>query len=282
MAHQQCELEPIATSDIDFDSPCRLTHAEFVNLNPSRDPAWRYERAKFIVSELGEDYEADREDSLTLLAADFLIQRRSLSEKKSISETRLRQLLTDYFPVLAPVIELFENPENDALRQEIEARILARQTDTEIAEMTGLPANVVEMYEQLFCCIRDVIDKVDYITGMIGPVLRAGLENVPLWRFYKYIAYFMGHQVLELYLHSTTQSQSAASHDDQNASSDAWKDVAVRLEMLRISTCASTEISDVIASITAYDAMFPKEAEILPRSEKANWLGPVIKSMQDS
>lgn len=282
MANQPFSAETLVTLADETDIPRRLTYAEFVNLDPSRDPAWRYERAKFIVAELGEDYEPELEDSPTLQAADFILHRRRLAGTKAITELRLWQRLNEYFPTLAPVIELVESPANDALRHEIEARILARQTDYEIAEMTGIPAEMVGLFEQLFFCIRDVIDKQDYITGLIGPVLRAGLDQVPVWRYYKYVAYFLGHRVLELYLHANAQTQNVDCGEEQNASPDAWNDVTIRLEMLRISTCASTDITDVTASLNAYNAMFPKEGGILRRSEKADWLGPLFKSMQDS
>jgi len=86
-------------------------------------------------------------------------------------------------------------------RLEIEARLLARQTDEEIAHATGLAPAVVATYEELFFAVRDRLDATHYILcKAIGhsPEPQEGGPSIGV--LMKRSAYFHGPAVLDPWL----------------------------------------------------------------------------------
>jgi hypothetical protein len=83
------------------------------------------------------------------------------------------------------------------IRWTIEARILARQSDAEIARLNGCSAEVIEAYEALFFNVRERLDDRDFIlTSVIGPI-EAGSKFYDEGQLWKLCGYLGGPQMLD-------------------------------------------------------------------------------------
>lgn len=94
---------------------------------------------------------------------------------------------------MAHRIYLWDNPS----RWLLEARILAGQSDDEIAGKLGVDRRTVAAYEALFFNVRDRLDNPDYIMGAAIGTISATISHgnmEPLWKLY---AYFGGPVMLE-------------------------------------------------------------------------------------
>jgi hypothetical protein len=87
--------------------------------------------------------------------------------------------------------------EGGLLKDEVEARILARQSDAEVADACGLDRATVTAYEMAFFCVRDRLAARDWITAQA-----IGLEFPPadVGRVWKYFAYYGGPLTLEVFI----------------------------------------------------------------------------------
>jgi hypothetical protein len=84
-------------------------------------------------------------------------------------------------------------------RWEVEARLLAGQTDNEIALSTGLPPAVVAAFERFFFDVRDRLAAGDYILfGVIGYDVVGGFREGDLRTLWAYFAYSAGPKFFEL------------------------------------------------------------------------------------
>jgi hypothetical protein len=85
------------------------------------------------------------------------------------------------------------------LRWEVEARILAGQSDNEVALPTALPPAVVAAFEQFFFNVRDRLAAADCILfGLIGFDPVRGFEEADLRGLWQYFGYTAGPKMLEL------------------------------------------------------------------------------------
>jgi len=85
------------------------------------------------------------------------------------------------------------------LRASVEARILAGQTDVEIAALTSLDPLVIAAFESLFFCVRDRLQAGDWIaTVVIGPGLRCGFASDEMPLLLRAFGYYAGASILEL------------------------------------------------------------------------------------
>lgn len=84
------------------------------------------------------------------------------------------------------------------IRSVIEARILARQTDAEIAQTTGCVPETIEAYEALFFNVRERLDYRDFIVNsVIGLDAARGSQRIePSW-LWKLLGYLGGPHVLD-------------------------------------------------------------------------------------
>ena len=78
----------------------------------------------------------------------------------------------------------------DLFRAEVEARILARERFSSIAQKTCLSVAAIATYEAIFFNVRDWLDSPSYITHrVIGPKIHEGLKPSDidvLWKFFGY------------------------------------------------------------------------------------------------
>jgi hypothetical protein len=83
-------------------------------------------------------------------------------------------------------------------RWEIEARLLAGQSDDEIAGRLGVEAEVVLAYEKIYFDVRDKLESTDWIRfNAIGPGLYQGFDPGDLELVWKVYAFHLGPLVLD-------------------------------------------------------------------------------------
>jgi hypothetical protein len=88
-------------------------------------------------------------------------------------------------------------------RWELEARLLAGQSDSEIAAKMDIEAGVVEAYEAVFYDVRDGLGASDWVhLSVIGPRLHEGFDPGDAETILKLYAYNCGHAVLDALLES--------------------------------------------------------------------------------
>jgi hypothetical protein len=136
--------------------------ATFELYNPFRSPAWRFERVLSLVSRRPAPERASRSDDRYIRAyRKFLTQ----LEGRETRDSQMEIFGSD--PALYFAHLLHHNPDKE-YRTWVQARILAGQTDTEIARKCWgtLPATV-SWYNKLFFDVRDRLDCKDYIDKVV-------------------------------------------------------------------------------------------------------------------
>ena len=151
--------------------------------SPNRPPDWRWERARWL-HENGKLVRLNREDALVLAIRQYHVAR-----KKANTDVKLARLEAD-MPGLFHAHEVFENPDNRAIRWGLEARLLSRQPFADVAARAGLSTDVVRWYECAFFNVIDKLDASDYIASVvIGEAIHRGVNprdyNL-LWKLYGY------------------------------------------------------------------------------------------------
>ena len=174
----------------------KMTLAEIERSNPLRKPTWRIQRAHAIVRDHNGNCNSLLDDAITKECVRYLEQRNKLA-----TEPHVTRPSKPCFSHLQHVVELFLDQQFRPLRAEIEARILARQSDHDIAAATGCPASMIGLYEQVCCNIRDRLNCQDYILcWLLGNEFWQHPYQFKLERQLKYFAYIGGPRVLEIML----------------------------------------------------------------------------------
>lgn len=126
--------------------------------NPFRSPAWRWDRANDLIN-TGRYLSRKRDDAPTGIAVDYL---REIN--RCASELRLKRV-RQRFRYVVQAHDIWKAATRERL--EIETRILARQTDTEIGFEMNLPPETVQAWHDLFFHVRDRISATSYVTFQI-------------------------------------------------------------------------------------------------------------------
>ena len=100
-------------------------------------------------------------------------------------------------PALIEALEVYEG--GGQLCWELEARLLAGQTDEDIAAATAVRAAVVAAYERHFFAVRQCLAACDYILScVVGGVPLQGFDEGDLRGLWAYFGYAAGPRMLEL------------------------------------------------------------------------------------
>lgn len=120
--------------------------------SPVRLVSWRWERAQQLLA-AGHRWTGRRDDAWTRQALNYLRAQQNAFWQPD-------GWLTRQFPVIdaAQLLHL-----DDQRRLETQARLLASQSASEIAERTALPAAVVDAYEALFFQVADRLGAQDWV-----------------------------------------------------------------------------------------------------------------------
>jgi hypothetical protein len=130
------------------------SYPEFERFNPSRSPAWRWERAQSLW-EQRRHFSPHFDDEETHEALRYL---RACRGRRGASS----QAVIARFQDIHAARLLYEG--DSEARTEVEARILAGQTDAEIAWLTNIPTSTITVYEGLFFRCREHLDARDWIS----------------------------------------------------------------------------------------------------------------------
>ena len=135
-------------------------------------------------------------------------------------------------------------------RAQIEARILARQTDEQIAEALGTQTEVISQYASWFFDVRSRLGNPDYIMHyVIGEQVHQqllGTDYGVLWRLY---GYFLGPHVLQALV---TKFHSPTFCSSESAVIAALQDDMISTAKIKAALAAKTIGVD---SATQYDLM---------------------------
>ena len=134
--------------------------------------------------------------------------------------------LAEQTPIIFWAHYLYDQLHNP-MRWSIEARILARETDREIAMRIGCGEEIIQAYEALFFNVRDKLNRKDYIfhTVLKDAVLR-GLHERKKDLLWKLVAYLGGSYMLDAIINPLVKPQWIESSEDIPA---FLQDVAINL-----------------------------------------------------
>jgi hypothetical protein len=160
--------------------------------NPQREIDWRWQRACRIVAER-RNTSKKRDDPAIIAAVSF---HRALDRCQT---ERDRESLRRRWPGL---FEAHHLAQDDGPRLwEVQARLLANETDEVIAERSRISIEAVRWYERLFFQVRDRLRARDWImVQAIGPRVLTGVDEHDLGPLWKAFGYFGGELVLEVVL----------------------------------------------------------------------------------
>lgn len=206
----------------------------FVASNPWRVPQWRWMRAVNIL-EGGPETTARRD---TPEGCKWI--RRAKHFKTALDEARHEQQqlsLALEQPDLFWAYYAFSNPMLPA-RWAIEAHLLARETNREIAFRNGCDELVVEAYEALFFNVREKINHREYVvTSVFGDAVQRGLNERQYDLLWKLFGYAGGPHVLDSLI-SKLPTGLWASRPDNVAS--FFQDVAIDMMKKKAAVAALT------------------------------------------
>ena len=168
-------------------SPLDLHHR-----NPCRPPDWRWLRAVGIADE-GQQRPTIRRDGEAniVLVRKLVVFRRAYMAAQASDDISTQMTVVDNHPALAWAHAIYSNTDQSHVRCVVEARILARQTNAEIAARVGTEEDIIDIYEKVFFSVRDRLQDSDYIFQVVmGKTLHASLSTVDnygiLWKLFGY------------------------------------------------------------------------------------------------
>lgn len=167
--------------------------------NPCRRPDWRWVRASELF-QTGRYYSARQDDAETGRALLYL--RGQFGSSSASRRRRILQQVDD----IAAAHQLSGGP--TLLRIELEARIFARQSASEITRRVPISAQSVVAYERLFFNVTDRLDASDYILlQAIGELLPPGWTKPDFARLVKLVGYQGGLLPLDAFLSYLAQKE---------------------------------------------------------------------------
>jgi hypothetical protein len=194
--------------------------------DPCLSPSWRHDRAVAMI-------ETERLPSPRKADACVCAYRRFLLVRRRLRTEEKQAGLAAEAPGLCQAYELYTHAGME-MRGILEARILARQTDEEIAEEMGLLPDAVHWYEQLYFNVRERLHARTWILKTIrGRRQRRGLSSTEpldateLAEFYKSVAFCGGPVVLD---HAISQLSGGTSTDQLDINN--WLDGSLTSRVL--------------------------------------------------
>ncbi len=142
------------------------THYLPCSHDPCTHPARRWRRCRYLIRHKRWPHPT-RDDDLTHECLRYLYARRACPDAAA------RRQLARHYPAVAAAHCFFVRAA-PLQRAELEARLLAGQTDEAIAASCGLAATAVAAYHALFFDVRDALDADGFVYGVImGPEVDA-------------------------------------------------------------------------------------------------------------
>lgn len=150
-----------------------------------RSPDWRYEYARKLVDDNREPRPEDDK---------WVRELYSYLRVVKVEPADVVESYRDQHPDMADAMVMFVN--STMYRMDVEARVMAKYTLKEVADIIGRPESVVEMYVNCFFDVVDQLENYGYLhRWVLQPVLRvAPFSGEALW---KRAAMFGGRKMLE-------------------------------------------------------------------------------------
>lgn len=176
------------------------SNEKYLHLRTTASPNWRDARVQEILHSPNRSQPVMRDDELTRSLYKYRVLRNHLSSMM-IPERNVDERLTlEHGAIhLAHIIHQDAAPQ---LRTVVESRVLAGQSDAEIAVLTNNPPEVISAYHDIFFDVRTRLMAKDWIgTQVIGQVFQVGDQRSNPDLLAKYFGYFGGPMVLEAILY---------------------------------------------------------------------------------
>lgn len=158
--------------------------------NPFRPPDWRWQRANDLVT-AGRYYSRKCDDEETGVAVHYLRQQRRAVTRHA------REVILQTFAYVSEAEAIRNRP--TLQRLELEARILAGQSDVAAGDAMGAFAPTVQAYQDLFLDVRRCLKAPIFMIDSVLTPERAA--EPPEWRYARWDAWQFGPAVVSLWLH---------------------------------------------------------------------------------
>lgn len=242
------------------------THADFQKYNFFRSPEWRWERVLALVDRRGSlpGRCTSRDDDYVRRARKFL-----LAWRTGYPETKQRLLYEE--PGLYYAYDFHQRLVDDPdAAMYIQARLLARQTPQQIAEIMGVLPDTIYWYSYLYFDVLDRLNNRDWITKqiLVPAMLRAPIKideqtGVPGYRdssvakphldgSLKLFAYFGGPHLVDILLGGMHPGKPLQSPDDLANWCDATIATTVRRRTMQALHTVDINKYNVMELVTAY------------------------------
>lgn len=181
-------------------------HQDFQKFNPVRVPSWRYERVLKLAEHQPAALVPHRRRDDKVVKAYYKFWR--CYDRTESEEERVALFPKNPGMFYAHVMHHHPDPEWRAILQ---ARLLTRDSDEEIADRAGTIPSAIRCYEQIFFNVRDRLDMHDWIVKTIlGTEAQRAANRYDSWtphqRYtaYKLFAYFGGSLTLDVIISGFT------------------------------------------------------------------------------
>ena len=159
--------------------------------DPSLPPHWRSLCARSLAE--GEDTEWPSDDPVVQECTQYVHAVAAAKDDAELVAVRNR------WPALAAAHEIAQRDEPG--RWELEARLLAGQSDEEIAAQCNIPAEVVNWHEALFCNVRPRLRARAYLLNhVVGAGAQRGFRDDEVGNFWAWVAMGGGPLVLDRFV----------------------------------------------------------------------------------
>lgn len=174
------------------------TVIEFASLNHFRALDWQLQLARQIVEH---DLPQPRHRDHPALGVAVLFLRADARCRSDRDRARLQERL----PALLEARRLAE--EDAPLAWEVRARVLAGQTDDEIAGRCGVSPDTIHLYEALHFNVRDRLDAPDWVASrVIGPGLWRGFTGEEMGKLWMAVGFYGGPLALDAVIEATLEN----------------------------------------------------------------------------
>ena len=220
-----------------METPPNLPLVDLLVCNPWRPPDSWWQRAVGILDD-GAPWASCNRDTGRGKGWIRRTQRYLSALREAQTYQQQVQVLVDFTPIYW-AHQIHQGTDNLRLiRSGIEARILARQTNEQIAYKNACSADTIEAYESLFFNVRDRLNYRDYIlNGVLGQAATHGLHARDHDLLWKIVGYLAGPHVLDAMIGHVSNPMQVRRPEDIPA---FFQDTAINLMKKKAAMAALT------------------------------------------
>jgi hypothetical protein len=238
-------------------------YALYKRHDPFATPHWRWSRAVWLAKRFSRASER-LDDWPTRRTYHFLRCLGRCQDQREQDEVRRD------FPDLAGACSIYR--ENGNVRLELECRVLAGQTNREIAGIMSLPVPVIRTYERIFYCVRHRLHACDWVVlAATGNkfVTESGAPNIGA--IARQFAFFGGPPILNMVLPCLLDG-STLSDDPLDLSTPAGR----RTMRVRLAVQTMVMPTDEKTALEMLKLWLDFRPYLSPLPEAPKWNGPLV------